>query len=76
MNNSRTMTRQYSEYSDFFQHNANENTNEMQTSPRGSPLRSDGVDGTGDANQTLHTGPPDVVDRRRLGRSRLIRSED
>ena len=24
----------------------------MQTSPRGSPLRSDGVDGTGDANQT------------------------
>ena len=56
MNNSRTMTRQYSEYSDFFQHNKNENTNEMQISPRGSSLRSDGVDGTRDANQTLDLG--------------------
>ena len=53
MNNSRTMSRQYSEYSDFFQHNENEHTNEMQTSPRGSPLKSDGVDGTGDTNQSL-----------------------
>ena len=44
MNNSRTMTRQYSEYSDFFQHNENENTSQMRTSPRGSPLRSDGLD--------------------------------
>ena len=37
----------------FFLHNENENTNEMQTSLSGSPLRSDGVDGTGDANQTV-----------------------
>ena len=50
MNKSRTMSRQYSEY---FLHNENENTIEMQTSPRGNPLKSDGVDGTGDANQTL-----------------------
>ena len=47
------MTRRYSEYSDFCQHNENESTNEIQTSLSGSPLRSDGVDGTGDANQTL-----------------------
>ena len=50
------MTRQYSEYSDFFQHNENESTNEMQTSLSRSPLRSDGVDGTGDANQTTGRG--------------------
>ena len=37
----------------FFQHNQNESTIEMQTSLSGSPLRSDGVDETGDANRTL-----------------------
>ena len=37
----------------FFQHNENESTIEMQTSLSGSPLRSDGVDETGDANRTL-----------------------
>ena len=47
------MTRQYSEYSNFFQHNENESTIEIQTSLSGSPLRSDGVDETGDANRTL-----------------------
>ena len=36
-----------------FQHNKNESTVEMQTSLSGSPLRSDGVDETGDANRTL-----------------------
>ena len=50
MNNSRTMTRQYS--------------SEMQTSPRGSPLRSDGVDGTEDANQTTRV----LVAHRTTGR--------
>ena len=44
MSNSRTMTRQYSEYSDFF---STQREYEMQTSLRGSPLRSDGVDRTG-----------------------------
>ena len=53
MDSGRTTTRQYSEYSDFFQHNKNESTIEMQTSLSGSPLRSDGVDETGDANRTL-----------------------
>ena len=46
-------TRQYSEYSDFFQHKENESTIRIQTSLTGSPLRPDGVDETGDANRTL-----------------------
>ena len=37
----------------FFQQNENESTIEMQTSLSRSPLRSDGVDETGDANRTL-----------------------
>ena len=37
----------------FFQHNENESTIEIQTSLSRSPLRSDGVDETGDVNQTL-----------------------
>ena len=53
MNNSRTCPDSTRSIPTFFQHNENENTNEMQTSPRGNPLKSDGVDGTGDANQTL-----------------------
>ena len=53
MDSGRTTTRQYSEYSDFFQHNKNESTIRIQTSLTGSPLRPDGVDETGDANRTL-----------------------
>ena len=53
MNNSRTMTRQYSEYSDFFSTQREyERDADPPPPPRGSPLRSDGVDGTGEANQT------------------------
>ena len=37
----------------FSQHNENESTIEIQTSLSGSPLRSDGVDETGDANRTV-----------------------
>ena len=37
----------------FFQHNENESTIKTQTSLNGSPLRSDGVDETGDVNRTL-----------------------
>ena len=36
-----------------FQHNENESMIKIQTSLSGSPLRSDGVDETGDANRTL-----------------------
>ena len=65
MDSRRTNTRQYSEYSDFFQHNENESTIKIQTSLGGSPLRSDGMDETGDANWSgLHTGLPDAVDTR------------
>ena len=55
MDSGRTMTRQYSIPSIpiFFQHNENESMIEMQTSLSGSPLRSDGVDETGDTNRTL-----------------------
>ena len=53
MDSGRTTTRQYSEYSDFFQHNENESTIEIHTSLSGSPLRSDGVDETGDGNRTV-----------------------
>ena len=37
----------------FFLHNENQSTIKIQTSISGSPLRSDGVDETGDANQIL-----------------------
>ena len=53
MDSRRTTTRQYSEYSDFFQHNENESTIKIKTSLGRSPLRSDGMDETGDANRTL-----------------------
>ena len=53
MDNRRTTTRQYSEYSDFFQHNENESTIKIQTSLDESPLGSAGMDETGDANRTL-----------------------
>ena len=53
MDSGRTTTRQYSEYSDFFQHNENERTISMQTFLSGSPHKSDGVDETGDVNRTL-----------------------
>ena len=53
MDSRKTTTRQYSEYSDFFQHNEYESTIKIQTSLGGSPLRSDGMDETGDANRTL-----------------------
>ena len=53
MDNRRTTTRQYSEYSDFFQHNENESTIKIQTSLDESPLGSVGMDETGDANWTL-----------------------
>ena len=52
MDSRRTTTRQYSEYSDFFSTQENESTIKIQTSLSGSPLRSDGVDETGDANRT------------------------
>ena len=53
MDSRRTTTRQYSEYSDFCQHNENKSTIKIQTPLGGGPLRSDGMDETGDANQTL-----------------------
>ena len=51
MNNSRTMS--IKTVLGVFRLFFNENTIKMQTSPRESPLKSDGVDVTGDANQTL-----------------------
>ena len=56
MNNRITMESQYSEYSYYFstqREREYESTNEMTTSLNGSPRRSDGVDGTEDANRTL-----------------------
>ena len=53
MDGGRTTTRQYSEYSDFFLHNENQSTIKIQTSIGGSPLRSDGMDETGDVNRIL-----------------------
>ena len=53
MDSGRTTTRQYSEYSDFFQHNENESTISIQTFLSGSPRKSDGVDEMGDVNRTL-----------------------
>ena len=47
MGDRKITARQYSEYSDFFQHNENESTIKMQTYLSGSPLRSDGADMTG-----------------------------
>ena len=69
MDSGRTTTRQYSEYSDFCQYNENERTIKIQTSLSRSPLKSDGVDETGEADRTLvwvglHTGLEDTVDTR------------
>ena len=53
MDGRRTTTRQYSEYSDFFLHNENQSMIKIHTSICGGPLKSDGVDETGDANRIL-----------------------
>ena len=54
MDGGRTTKRQYSEYSDlFFLHNENQSTIKIQTPICRGPLKSDGVDETGDANQIL-----------------------
>ena len=79
MNSRRTMTRQYSEYSDFF---STQREREYERDrPPSAGVHSGQMGWTGRETRTglwpgSHTGLPDAVDRRRLGRSGLIRSKD
>ena len=53
MDGGRTTERQHSEYSEFFLHNENQSTIEIQTNTSENPPISDGADETGDVSRIL-----------------------
>ena len=73
------MTRQYSEYSDFFSTQREREYDRDIDLPQRESTQVRYMGWTRRETQTgsgSHAGLPDAVDRRRLGRSGLIRSED